>query len=136
MDPTAVPFTEQLKTVFRIVRDQRQQAESAAAKYSRDLLLWDGGRVQHTRFVELLERNTVVKAASKDKNPPMLRLMNLEGERMLRSSEGHCAACTRIVSVKKWKEFEKEDKDDAVCCTYTLLFNSLSVFGLYRRSTK
>jgi hypothetical protein len=111
----AVPFSQQLRTVFKAVRGQRQQAESAAAEVSRAQLLWDGGSVQHARFVELLERNHAVKVGSKHRNSHMLRLMNLEAERMLRSSAGCCTACARIVSVKKLKEFGKEDKDDAVC---------------------
>jgi hypothetical protein len=81
--------------------------------------------VQHAALVQLLERNSTITAASKDKNPPILRVMNLEGERMLRSSEGNCAACTRIVSVKKLKVFGKEDKDDVVC--FALVFRELAV---------
>lgn len=111
---TAEPFTEQLRAVFRIVRDQRQQAEREAARVTREQLLWDGGRLQHAKFVSLLEENQTVKVGSKDKNPPVLRLMNLEAERMLRSCEGSCTACSRVSGVAKVKEFGKEDQENAV----------------------
>lgn len=114
MNAEAVPFIDQLRAVFRIVRDQRRQAERQAANFSREQLMWDGGKVRHARLVSLLEKDHAPKDASKDKIPPVLRVMNLEAERMLRSTEDNCKACTRIVSISKTKEFGKEENEDAV----------------------
>jgi hypothetical protein len=120
--PTA-PFGQQLRTVFSIVRDQRLIAEMKAATVTRGELLWDGSKVQHSDFVQLLWENHVNKEGTKDRNPPELRLMNLEAERMSRSSEGSCTACTRIVSVSKVKGFGSHESDDKVS------FKLLPAFG-------
>jgi hypothetical protein len=112
---TAEPFVQQLGTVFDIVHDQRRQAVRKAATVSRAELLWDGGKVQHADFVQFLGEHHSTNDGTKDRNPPELRLMNLEAERMLRASEGTCTACTRILSVSKVKGFGKDENDDEVC---------------------
>lgn len=97
-------FTDQLVSTFAIVRDQRHQAEQEAAKRTREEFLWDMKGIQHASFVSLLRKHQVSRDESKGKNPPELRVMNLEAERMLRSPEHSCEAATRIVSVRKTKD--------------------------------
>lgn len=134
VDSTEPPFGEQLQMVFSIVRHQQRQARAAAAKHSREQLYWDGSKVQHAEVVYLLEQNQPPsKDSAKDsRNPPTLRVLNLEAEHMLRSRAQSCMACARIVSVAKVKGFGKDEK---VCpeldcgCNTACVFVCLAVPG-------
>ena len=98
------PFIQQLGAVFTIVRDQRKQAQMKAETVRKCDLLWRMGSIQHGRFVSLLAQHRVSKDPSKDNQPPELRVMYLEAERMVRSNEDECKAAIRIVSISKPKE--------------------------------
>jgi hypothetical protein len=104
------PFHQQLATVTRVVRAERQAAMAAARAVRSESIPWSGSRIMHAEFMELL------REVGAPEESQCRRLMILEAERMLRSSEGECTAFVQISGLSKAKQFkEAADGTTDVC---------------------